>query len=85
MGNKNSQLSNLGVSMRNNAIADSNMDEKTAKENAIIKAIIQRYSTDQDLNSTQMRAVVKIQRQARRKNAWKVAQRENQWKVSMEF
>ena len=70
----------MSASVRaNSSIAD--LPANSKKEQAILNAIIQRFPSDKELNSAQMKAVLKIQRQARRKNAWTVAQSENQWKV----
>jgi hypothetical protein len=69
MGNKNSQqiINNLQVNMSKNALARDETDPNVLREHAILNAIIQRFPSDKDLNSVQMRAVLKIQRQARRK------------------
>eukprot|EP00607_Mallomonas_marina_P001939 CAMPEP_0182427696 /NCGR_PEP_ID=MMETSP1167-20130531/18986_1 /TAXON_ID=2988 /ORGANISM="Mallomonas Sp, Strain CCMP3275" /LENGTH=658 /DNA_ID=CAMNT_0024610119 /DNA_START=197 /DNA_END=2173 /DNA_ORIENTATION=+ len=53
-------------------------DDVSDKEKEILRSIIGGFD---DKNALQIRAALRIQRQARRKSAWKVAQSENQWKL----
>ena len=68
MGNKNIR----------DGIMKRNSDDINEKEKQILQSII---GTFEDKNALQIRAALKIQRQARRRSAWKVAQSDNQWKV----
>eukprot|EP01041_Mallomonas_annulata_P005264 gene5264-10533_t len=67
MGNKNGKGGDMS---RNSGIDD--------KETQILRSIIGSFD---DKNALQVRAALKIQRQARRRSAWRVAQSENQWKL----